>query len=131
MQEDGNKHLMLHSIRFSFFIRFCDAANCVAWFPAFLVSFLFAERDWWAGSAGDRAEQLGASHQDTITSMHNLAELYRAIGDEDAAHEVQQQIMRAVDGARQAAAASAAAAAPSDGSDGDGERDTRAGWQPP
>jgi len=110
------------------------------------------------GVAGDRAEQLGASHQDTITSMHNLAELYRAIGDEDAAHEVQQQvisaafhgfslffgtvlhclrsnscgqIMRAVDGARQAAAASAVAAAPSDGSDGDGERDTRAGWQPP
>ena len=47
------------------------------------------------GVAGDRAEQLGASHQDTITSMHNLAELYRAIGDEDAAHEVQQQVISA------------------------------------
>jgi hypothetical protein len=31
-----------------------------------------------------------------MTSMHNLAELYRAIGDEEAAHKVQEELMRAV-----------------------------------
>jgi tetratricopeptide (TPR) repeat protein len=43
-----------------------------------------------------RADKLGPEHQDTMTSMHNLAELYRAIGDEEAAHKVQEELMRAV-----------------------------------
>lgn len=43
-----------------------------------------------------RAERLGAEHQDTMTAMHNLAELYRAIGDESAAHEIQEELMKAV-----------------------------------
>jgi tetratricopeptide (TPR) repeat protein len=44
----------------------------------------------------NRANMLGPEHQDTMTSMHNLAELYRAVGDEQAAHEVQEELMRAV-----------------------------------
>lgn len=44
----------------------------------------------------NRAKILGPEHQDTMTSMHNLAELYRAVGDEKAAHEVQEELMRAV-----------------------------------
>ena len=43
-----------------------------------------------------RAERLGAEHQDTMTAMHNLAELYRAIGDESAAHEIQEELQKAV-----------------------------------
>ena len=44
----------------------------------------------------NRANMLGPEHQDTMTSMHNLAELYRAVGDEQAAHDVQEELMRAV-----------------------------------
>ena len=44
----------------------------------------------------NRANMLGPEHQDTMTSIHNLAELYRAVGDEQAAHEVQEDLMRAV-----------------------------------
>ncbi len=44
-----------------------------------------------------RKSTLGESHNETIISMHNLAELYLAMGKEEESKKIQEDIMRIVE----------------------------------
>lgn len=51
-----------------------------------------------------RKAVLGERHVDTIASMHNLAELFLAMGKEDLAADIQNQILELLDPAKVCAA---------------------------
>ncbi len=45
-----------------------------------------------------RADALGPSHPDTVTAMYNHVELLLAVGEDEAAHHIQQQIVALLGG---------------------------------